>query len=68
MELPTPMEGINELRDKDRLRAAMMAAGFVDVSIIEVTNDFLVDEAELADPDRSFPAQPSMAVARPQAT
>ncbi len=59
MELPTPVEGMNELRDTDRFRVAMMAAGFADVSIIEVTNDFLVDEAALADPDRLFQFSPA---------
>ena len=59
IELPTPVAGMNELRDADRFRAAMVAVGFADVSIIEVINDFLVDEAALAEPDRLFQFSPA---------
>ncbi len=53
-----PVQGMNELRDPGRLRAAMTVAGFADMSVIEVTNDFLVDKAGLADPERLFQFSP----------
>ena len=58
LDLPMPVEGMNELRDLDRFRTAMTAVGFGSVSIIEVTNDFIVDEATLADPQRLFQFSP----------
>lgn len=49
-----PLSGMTEWRDPDRFRAAMIAAGFAEVRIVEVTNDYLVDAAMLDDPDRLF--------------
>jgi hypothetical protein len=34
--------GLNELCDSGRFRAAMTAAGFAAIRIVEVTNDYLV--------------------------
>lgn len=36
----------------------MMAAGFSDVSVVEVSNDYLVDEAALGEPERLFQFSP----------
>lgn len=58
LEASPPPGGMGELRDPDRFRAAMTAAGFTDVSIIEVSNDYLVDDAALADPERLFQFSP----------
>lgn len=58
LDLPMPVEGMNELRNPDRLRAAMTAAGFASVAIVEVTHDYLVDKAALADPERLFQFSP----------
>jgi hypothetical protein len=49
-----PLSGMTEWREPDRFRAAMIAAGFAEVRIVEVTNDYLVEAAMLADPDRLF--------------
>ncbi len=54
LEAPAPLAGLNELRDPDRFRAAMTAAGFAGVRIVEVTNDYLVAPAMLDDPDHLF--------------
>jgi ubiquinone/menaquinone biosynthesis C-methylase UbiE len=54
LETPAPVAGMNELRDPDRFRAAMAAAGFSGVRIVEVTNDYLVEPAMLDDPDHLF--------------
>lgn len=58
-EIPTPVSGMNELRDPDRFRAAMTDAGFSDVVIVEVETDYLVDANLIADPDRLFQFSPA---------
>jgi len=54
MKTAEPIEGMKELRDPGRFEAAMRAVGFADVTIVEVTNDFLIDASVLAKPDRLF--------------
>ena len=49
-----PFGGVEELRHPDRLDAALVSAGFADVSIVEATHDFPIDEAAVTDPDRLF--------------
>ena len=64
VQIPTPVTGMNEFRVPDRFRAAMAHAGFSDVSIVEMTQDFIVDAAALYQPDRLFqfsPAWPQLA-------
>jgi SAM-dependent methyltransferase len=53
-----PHAGLNELCDPDRFRAAMIAVGFTDVSIVEVVTDFPIDAAAIAEPDRLFQYSP----------
>jgi len=55
---PEPVEGMNHFRDPARFEAALVAAGFADVRILETSNDYLVDIAALADPDRLFQFSP----------
>ncbi len=54
LDASAPLAGLNELRDPDRFGAAKAAAGFADVRIVEVTNDYLVAPAMLDDPDHLF--------------
>lgn len=58
MKAAEPIAGLNALRDPGRFRAAMTAAGFTDVSIAELTTDFPIDAAALAEPDRLFQFSP----------
>jgi len=55
---PPSSGGQTELRDPDRFQAALTAAGFVDIRIILETNDAIVDESSLDDPDRLFTFSP----------
>lgn len=55
IEAPIPLGGMNEFSDPDRFRAAMTAAGFIDIRIVEETNDYLIDPAMLDAPDRLSP-------------
>ncbi len=52
--LPALSPGLSELADPDRLRAAIVAAGFKDVAIGEVTHSFGLEISALADPDGVF--------------
>lgn len=54
IEASAPLGGMNEFREPERFRAAMTTAGFADVRIVEMTDDFPVDLAMLDDPDRLF--------------
>ena len=54
VHVPTTLHGMVELGDAGRFRAAMEAAGFADVRIVEETHDYLIDDEMLADPDRLF--------------
>ncbi len=58
VEASPPLAGMAELSDPDRLRAAMRAAGFAQVSITDTSNDFLVDAATLDHPGRLFQFSP----------
>lgn len=58
VQIPTPVTGMNEFRVPDRFRAAMTDAGFADVSIAEMTQDFIVEAAALDQPDRLFQFSP----------
>ena len=58
VKAPEPVEGMNELRDPGRFEAAMRSVGFLDVSIVEVTNDFMIDAGMIADPERLFQFSP----------
>lgn len=55
---PPPSGGQAEMREPDRFEAAFTAAGLVDIRIILETNDAIVDEASLDDPDRLFTFSP----------
>lgn len=55
---PAPIDGMNHFRDPARFEAALVAAGFADVRIVEATSDYLVDMAALADPARLFQFSP----------
>jgi ubiquinone/menaquinone biosynthesis C-methylase UbiE len=58
IEIPTPVTGMNEWREPDRFRAAMMTVGFTDVTIDEASNDYPIDQATLAEPARLFQFSP----------
>ncbi len=58
LDQPSPSGGQDEMRDPGRFEAALTAAGFVDIRIILETNDAIVDEASLDDPDRLFTFSP----------
>ena len=58
LEHPTPIEGMNHMRDPDRFQATMTQAGFGDVSIVELSNDYPVQQTALADPERLFQFSP----------
>ncbi|MEM1044648.1 MAG: class I SAM-dependent methyltransferase [Pseudomonadota bacterium] len=51
---PEPIEGMNVLRDPDRLRAEMEAVGLGAVSIVEAVHDFRLEQAAIEDPDHLF--------------
>jgi SAM-dependent methyltransferase len=55
-DLPEPvtLPGLLEMCDLDRLTAAMTAAGFIDVRIVEDTQPAVIEAAEFDDPDRLF--------------
>lgn len=55
---PEPIEGMNVLRDPDRLRAEMEAVGLGDLSILEVVHDFQLEGRAMDDPDRLFQFSP----------
>ncbi|MDR3514321.1 MAG: methyltransferase domain-containing protein [Azospirillaceae bacterium] len=55
---PVTIEGMNEFRQPERFVAAMMEAGFGDVSIVEVSQDFMVDGQAFGEPDRLFQFNP----------
>ena len=54
LEQPEGPAGMAELRHPAPLAAAMDAAGFADVGIVEHTVDFLIDRPMLDDPDGLF--------------
>ncbi|MGY4397275.1 SAM-dependent methyltransferase [Sphingomonas sp. UYAg733] len=58
VEIPTPVAGMNEWREPGRFRTAMMTAGFTDVTIDEVNNDYPIDRPALAEPMRLFRFSP----------
>lgn len=66
LDVPTPVEGMNEMRDPDRLRSLMTSAGFADVRIEEVSNDFLIDAAAVAEPERLLQFSPLWALLDPE--
>lgn len=63
---PMTIDGMNEFRHPDRFVAAMMAAGFREVSIVEVSQDFMVDAHALAEPDRLFQFSPVWPLLEPE--
>ncbi len=62
MVQPAPVEGMNHFRDPARFEAALSAAGFADVRIVETSSDYLVEAAALDDPARLFQFSPVWAV------
>jgi SAM-dependent methyltransferase len=55
---PMPCTGLAELADPGRLSAAVVAAGFSDPVVIEVTHDFKLNVANPADIDKLFAFMP----------
>lgn len=55
---PAPVEGMNHFRDPVRFEAALSAAGFTEVRIVETSSDYPVDAAALDDPARLFQFSP----------
>ncbi len=55
---PMPCTGLAELADPDRLNAAVLAAGFSDPVVIEVTRDFELNVANPGDTEKLFEFMP----------
>lgn len=57
-EQPMPVTGMNALRDPGRFCAAFEEVGIGDVTIHEVSSDFVVESEALIEPDRLFQFSP----------
>jgi SAM-dependent methyltransferase len=57
-EQPTPVTGMNALRDPARFRAALEDVGIRGATIHEVSSDFVVESEALLEPDRLFQFSP----------
>lgn len=58
MEQPMPVTGMNALRDPARFCAAFEEVGIGDVTIHEVSSDFVVESEAMLEPDRLFQFSP----------